>query len=212
MKYLRVKDLMKLFWLMIFAAGALAGCAVMDELTEKEKPFTPPVTQRKPAPRELGALWSEDSMWNHVYTSSTARVIGDIITIKLDEGFKTRLMKAREGQVDEPPKVAQEKVDRTLAGATDKLGLSAEDKISVSDLMLRGSIEEVGQRGVYRISAGDTLRLAGWEPYVVVKGRVRDRDIDGNDEIRIGDIVDLSFEILNNPPVAGVKRAENVSW
>ncbi len=206
---------MKLFRLAVLtllAAGAFAGCSTIQEMTAPEPPKITKVAPRKPATRELGSLWSEDSMWNHVYTSSAARVVGDIITVRLDEAFKGRLARLKEGgETEAVAKEAGKGAERALASTSDALS-SMGDKVNLNDLVLRGSIEELGQRGVYRITAQDTLRMGGWEPYIVLKGRVRDRDIDGNDEIRIADIVDLSFELLNNPPDMGGRKDSNVSW
>lgn len=192
-----------------FAAFALAGCSVLDEMTEQQPPKPMPVAERKASPRELGSLWSDDSMWNYVYTNAAARVVGDIITIRVDENFRKRVAQLRDGG-DQQADTSSEAAPRGgEPGPTTSV-----DSRNVPDTLMRGSIEQVGTRGVYRITASDTLRLERWEPFVVIKGRVRDRDIDTNDEIRISDIVDLSFEVLKTPPIEGEggKGLSYVTW
>jgi flagellar basal body L-ring protein FlgH len=177
------------------AVMAMAGCSTLEEVEQAALP--PPLPQKKIVQRELGSLWSEDSMWNHVYTAASARVVGDIISIRLDEAFQNRVAKLKPESRNEEAAAA--------GAATPK---------SAGDIVLRGTIEDVGARGVYRISASDTLRMGNWEPYLILKGRVRDRDINAVDEVSVASVVDLGFELLRNPPVAGdaVKGENHVSW
>ncbi len=177
----------------LMAAMAMAGCSALEETVQTAAPQPP--APKKVVQRELGSLWSEDSMWNHVYTAASARVVGDIISIRLDDAFQNRVAKLKPESRNE---------DAQSAAAPKSTG----------DIVLRGTIEEVGARGVYRISASDTLRMGNWEPYLVLKGRVRDRDISAVDEVNVASVVDLGFELLRNPPVAGdaVKGESNVSW
>lgn len=177
----------------MMAALALAGCSTLEEVVQTAPPQ--PVVPKKTVHRELGSLWSEDSMWNHVYTAASARVVGDIISIRLDEAFQNRVAKLK-------PESRAEEVPGAVAAK------------AAGDIVLRGTIEEVGARGVYRISASDTLRMGDWEPYLVLKGRVRDRDISAVDEVNVASVVDLGFELLRNPPASGdaIKGESNVSW
>ena len=203
---LRIRQILRLVLLGAFALGALAGCAILDDVGEK--PVAPvQATPRKPASRELGSLWSEDSNWNHVYTASASRVTGDIITIRLDDSFKRRVVRMHDGQEEAQRQPASGKSD-------DAAKLAAiDERISGQDLAIRGVIEEVGPRGIYRISAADTLRLGQWEPYIMMKGRVRDKDISINDEIRVADVVDMNYELMKAPPGPGErKEASDVSW
>ncbi len=207
---LDIRNLIQFALLTAFIAGALSGCAALEE-PETPRPLAaqPPVA-KKPAPRELGTLWSDDSMWNHVYTATSARVVGDIITIHLDDRFKSRILAYREPVPESAPKSGTP--ERAVA-SDPAPAATPTDKSVASDLVVRGVIEEVGPRGIYRISAGDNVEISGWEPYVVVKGRVRDRDISASDEVKIGDIVDLNLDVLKAPPVPGDSQGvENVSW
>ncbi|MBY0372115.1 flagellar basal body L-ring protein FlgH [bacterium] len=200
------KELVHLGLLALFLACALMGCA-SEPVVEAPKPRLT-TSVRKPAPRELGSLWSEDSTWNNVYTLAAARVSGDIVTIRLDEAFKKRLVasstEGREWEKRLAKAAAAQNGDRAPAST------GPVDKTNPSDLFLRGNIEEVGTRGVYRITVGDTLHLNQWDPYVVLKGRVRDRDIDASDEIKVADIVDLEFEVRKDGQ--DEKETSDVSW
>lgn len=196
--------------LALFLFCALVGCASPEVVPEAPKPRLT-TAARKPAPREIGSLWSEDSTWNHVYTLAAARVSGDIVTVKLDDAFKKRLVASVEEGRDwerKMAKLAEQSAERSPA-STPAPGQGG-DNTPGSSLALRGSIEEVGTRGVYRIQIADTLHLNQWDPYVVIKGRVRDRDIDANDEIKVADIVDMEFEVLSGAPTE--KESSNVSW
>lgn len=199
---LNVRTIIQSVLLAAFIAGAMAGCAVLEEPETPKAIVATPAPSKKIPPRELGSLWSEDSMWNHVYTATSARVVGDIITIHLDEKFKTRVLAYRD------PVESEEKTKQPERAVASE---SAEGK--KTNLMVRGTIEEVGPRGVYRVAAANNVELDGWEPFIVVKGRVRDRDISTNDEVQITDIVDLSFDVLKAPPVQGGSQgAGDVSW
>ncbi len=195
-----IREFVRVALLSAFVFAALAGCAVMDEIKDA-KTAPAPIVKRAPAPKELGALWSEDSMWNHVYTAAAARVTGDIITIRIDDSFKTRIARMSDREIESGDK---KEGDRAPAAATDT---------PPGEMVIRGSIEEVGARGIYRIAAGDVLRMGKWEPYIIVKGRVRDRDIDGNDEVKVADIVDLTLEVSNSAPSKDQAGGSNhVSW
>jgi len=202
-----VKEWVRFVLLSALAAGALTGCSSLEEGGEA-KVAPAPVVTRKPAPRELGALWSEDSSWNSVYTASSARVVGDIVTIRLDDAFKNRIARMRGGE--EETKKAEEKKEPGAPPVT----TPPEEKIATGDISMRATIQEVGTRGVYRIVAQDTLRLGQWEPYIVIKGRVRDRDIAANDEVKVADVVDMNIDLLGSPPGAGDtgRSKSDVSW
>jgi flagellar basal body L-ring protein FlgH len=211
---MNLKQLIQFFLLSFFVAGAMAGCATLEE-TQTPKPLVAATAPtKKPASRELGTLWSEDSMWNHIYMATSARVVGDIITIHLDERFRNRVLAFREvpteteGQAAKPP-------ERAVASEGAPAASSAASKSAAppkADLVVRGKIEEVGPRGVYRISASDNLDIEGWEPYITLQGRVRDKDIDENDGVQIGNIVELNFDVLRNSPSTTSQGVTDVSW
>jgi flagellar basal body L-ring protein FlgH len=188
------------------AMGALAGCAALEEAPVVVP--KPVVTVKKPAARELGSLWSEDSMWNHVYTAAAARVVGDIVSIRLDEAFQKRLLRLK------PESGNRSTASETGSAPGASGAVDPNAGATTSELVLRGTIDEVGPRGIYKISATDTLRMGNWEPYIVIKGRVRDRDINVADEVQVANVVDLGLEVLRNPPLTDeqAKGAENVSW
>lgn len=190
MMFVRVKDFLRFAVLTLLAVGALAGCSTFEVAPAAQPVVTAPAP-RKPATHEIGSLWSDDSAWNHVYAAAAARMPGDIVTVRLDDAFRKRVARFKEG--------GNETADRGLAGDT--------------DLSMKASIEEVGPRGVYRIIAADNLRMGDWEPFVTLRGRVRDKDISSNDEILIANVVDLGFDVRNNAPTGDEEKgAQDVSW
>jgi flagellar basal body L-ring protein FlgH len=214
---LGTKDLIRFAVLCLLAVGALAGCAGLEQVTEVKPAPVAPVA-RKIAAKELGSLWSEDSLWNHMYSASAARVTGDMITIKLDESFRKRI--ATYKVVDEKEAVkakeAAEKAASETKGDRKPAAVAAvppKEEGPTGPLILKGNIEEVGQRGVYRIVASDSLQLGDWEPNIILKGRVRDRDITVNDEIEVASIAELTLEVSTGAPVVSdEERRKNVSW
>jgi flagellar basal body L-ring protein FlgH len=214
------KDLIRFALLCLLAAGALAGCSTFESVTEiKSPPPTPtpaPAPVRKVATHELGSLWSEDSLWNHMYTSAAARVTGDMITIKVDDALRKRINAFK---LVDPKEIAKAKEAAEKAASEGKGNRApaavAPKEENLGPLVLKGNIEEVGQRGVYRIQVVDSLRLGDWEPYITLKGRVRDRDISITDEIEVASIADMTLEVTNGPPSAiptEEERQKNVSW
>ncbi len=212
------KDVIRYALLCLLAAGALAGCSMLEPVAEVKPPAPAPAPARKVVVRELGSLWSEESLWNNMYTAGVARVSGDMITIKLDEAFRKRLASYKLVDPKEVAK-AKEAADKA-AEKSDGKGNRAPAAVAPKEenlgpLVLRGNIEEVGQRGVYRIQVTDSLQLGDWQPYIVLKGRVRDRDINSTDEIEVASIVDMTLEVSNGPPGTAPteeERQKNVSW
>jgi flagellar basal body L-ring protein FlgH len=195
---MKLKVVIRVMVLTLLAVGALAGCAEMPEIAHAPPPA--PTPEKKAAPRELGSLWSDDSKWNYVYAAGAARVPGDIVTLRLDDTFKRRVARFKDGGVG----ASDDKADRSIASTGPNNDIAT----------IKGKIEEVGTRGIYRVSAQDSLRYGEWEPYVVLKGRVKDRDISANDEIEVASLVDLDIEVINSAPGQGDTRRgnDNVSW
>ncbi len=212
--------------LFLLALGALIGCASV----EPPKPAAPVVAApvRKEAPRELGSLWSQDSTWNYVYSAAAARVVGDLVTIRLDDAFKKRIVQYKPpveaveetAAAEKPDAKGDAKPDGGADATAQRAPAAAEpkeksdSKVAKSpDLLLKGVIEEVGPRGTYRIAAVDTVQIDGWQPYVTLKARVRDRDVSSSDEILASNLVDISLDVTGLPAQSEEdSRSENVSW
>ena len=72
------------------------GCSWFSKNREDAVELPPPrilqsVQAKKMAKHEVGSLWSEDSKWNDVYSPTTTRQPGDIITIRVTDSLKSRV-------------------------------------------------------------------------------------------------------------------------
>lgn len=187
----------------------LTSCSWFTPSKDTVEILPPPkvthVPQQKPKKieREIGSLWSDDSSWNQMYSPTQTRAPGDIVTVKLNKNFMSRLEQAvsrpaiplekekeDKGKKKEvAPK--QEEPDRNLS--------SEKEKKSTSKLpeTVEVTILEILPRGVYRVAANHGFKPAEDAPYVYIQGMLREREIAADDTASSEALLDLKFESLN---------------
>lgn len=72
------------------------GCSWFSKNPEEIVDTPPPriiqsIEARKPAKREPGSLWSEDSKWNEIFSIGSVRHPGDIIRVRVTEGLRSQI-------------------------------------------------------------------------------------------------------------------------
>jgi flagellar basal body L-ring protein FlgH len=207
----------------------LCSCAsIFQEPPETAQTITStlPMPEEPKTTRTLGSLWSGNSSWNHLYSATTSRTEGDLLEIQLTASVKTRidglrkkLLKEKYGDENYEPKKRE---DGLLGegGAAD-----APKKMVIEPLpqTMQAVIKDVGQRGLYRISALATVKVGEEEPRLLLEGLVRDRDIDSDDKLSSDAIYGINIELRPHgadapaapsadPKVASSTGGSNVAW
>jgi flagellar basal body L-ring protein FlgH len=182
----------------------LASCAVLDP----QEPVAPrPVVHLTPPPkitqkRQFGALWSEDSVWNDVYSASAIRAPGDILVVKLDDALKQAIAEKYDQlipPVEDPDPVVVSDTDSNAeqnAAAREKVKRDAEKQKELqAPKTVRTLVREVRARGGYLVSGSEVVTLGKRKPRVFVQGLIRDKDISTEESVTANQLMDLKWEI-----------------
>ncbi|MFM8270681.1 MAG: flagellar basal body L-ring protein FlgH [Pseudomonadota bacterium] len=210
-----------------FVLMFLGGCAwFTPSKNEVEIQPPPKVThypQQKPRKinRELGSLWSEDSSWNQMYSPTQTRAPGDIVTIKLDKKFLSRIEQAikrpvpeelpgadkkeskkdtkRDGKVAKGANTENDGVQPTPVsaegGSEGRAPASAKAPVKLPEVV-EVTILEALPRGVYRVAANHGFKPADDSPFVYIQGLLREREIASDDTTNSDALLDLKFETI----------------
>ena len=208
--------------LFLLLMTSLSGCSWFNT-TKNEVEIQPPpkvthVAKQKPKriKRELGSLWSEDSSWNQMYSPTQTRTAGDIVTIKLDKKFMSRMEQAIRRPVSEEVKGEDKENKKVKAKdkTPEKAEIESNPEESNSVQSSRGpasvanntyklpetievTIVEALPRGFYRVAANHGFKPAADSPYVYIQGVLREREIASDDSASSDALLDLKFESIN---------------
>jgi flagellar L-ring protein precursor FlgH len=186
----------------------LTGCAMFGTKSAppEEVSTTPKVSHRyevpKPAKREPGSLWSEDSRWNSIYNSSAARLVGDTVTVKVNEPFKDRISMAM--NQNRRPESAKANNDPKSEGKNDsktesREPASANQTMAKKDdtAAVEATILEVLPNGAYRVGVNRAFKIGKEQPYVVLEGVLREREIASDDTVSSDALMNLKLETFD---------------
>lgn len=205
----------------IFYSLVLSGCSWFSPAKKEVEILPPPkithVSRQKPKQikRELGSLWSEDSSWNQIYSPTQTRSPGDIITVKLDKKFISKLeLAVKRPELEEEPK--KDDKDKKKDKKSPEPEATAENMNANSEGAGGGrspasttasapklpdivevTIVEVLPRGAYRVAANQGFKPTVDAPYVYIQGMVRDREIGEDNSVSSNSLLDLKFESIN---------------
>lgn len=189
----------------------LSSCSWFSPSKNEVEILPPPkvthIPKQKPKriQREIGSLWSEESSWNQMYSPTQTRAPGDIVTIKLDKKFMSRLELAvkrpdpvTEAEGDSKDKKA-DKEQKLKNPDADRVLSSEKDKKNTTQLpeSIEVTILESLPRGVYKVAANHGFKPAEDAPYVYIEGMLREREIASDDTAQSDALLDLKFETLN---------------
>lgn len=186
----------------------LTGCAMFGTKSAppEEVNANPKVAHRydvpKPAKREPGSLWSEDSRWNSIYNSSAARMVGDYVTLKVNDPFKDRIAMAM--NVNRKPEATKANNDsKNDPKAEAKEGArepaSANNSMAKKDdtATVEATILEVLPNGSYRVGVNRAFKIGKEQPYVVMEGVLREREIASDDTASTDSLMNLKLETFD---------------
>lgn len=207
------------------------GCSWFSKSKEDLVELPPPrllqsVVPKKPAKKEPGSLWSDDSKWNELYSVGPTRQPGDMITVRVTDSLKARiaqLVSAKTGKssaeirnggnpLPTPGPAAPATPDRGPAsvkdGKPDEKTATAQptqDKKKDSDTKaFEATILEVMPNGIYRIASNQGLKVGGpEEPYVALEGNLREKEVAADDTVSADSLLATKLEIvdMNKPNV-----------
>lgn len=193
----------------------LTSCSWFS-MGRKEVEIQPPpkVThfpQQKPKKlqRELGSLWSDDSHWNQMYSPTQTRAPGDIVSIKIDKKFLSRLEQAIQRPPEEPELTAASSTKETKKEA-DKTKEPTKPVVEASNAPSNSAVQnnfktpekievtiiEALPRGLYRVAANHGFKPAADAPFVYVQGMIRDKEIASDDSASSDALLNLKFESI----------------
>lgn len=189
----------------------LSSCSWFSPSKDAVEILPPPkvthIPQQKPKriQREIGSLWSDDSSWNQMYSPTQTRAPGDIVTVKLNKNFMSRLEQAVRRPELAPESEGDKKTkksDKEPAKAEEtSTSTSSNEKGKKASLTLPETVEvtilESLPRGVYRVAANHGFKPAQDAPYVYIQGMLREREIAADDTASSDALLDLKFESLN---------------
>jgi len=211
--------------LVLILATLMLGSCSLFTAGRREVEIQPPpkvthLPQQKPKKmqRELGSLWSDDSHWNQMYSPTQTRAPGDIVTIKIDKKFMTRLEQAIQRPTEEqnlepvvskekkketdkgsdPSKQAGESTPPAMASSTDPKSNSttaAQNAFKTPD-KLEVTIIEALPRGLYRVAANHGFKPTHDAPFVYVQGMIREKEISSDDSASSDALLNLKFESI----------------
>lgn len=211
------------------------GCSWFSKSKEDLVELPPPrilqaVVPKKVAKKEPGALWSDDSKWNELYSAGTSRQPGDLITVRVTDSLKARiaqLVAAKTGKptaeirnggnpIPTPQAQAAAAPDRSPAsrkeGKEPEKAASMDKKKDSDTKAFEATILEVMPNGIYRIASNQGLKVGGpEEPYVSLEGNLREKEVAADDTTSADSLLATKLEIvdMNKPNViAGDKAAE----
>lgn len=194
--------------LALFSIVVMPGCAWFGTKSTpaEEMNIAPKVAHKyevpKPAKREPGSLWSEDSRWNNIYSSANARLVGDVINLKVNEPLKDRISMAmnQNRRVENPKNTGDAKAD----AKNDSKGESREPA-SVNSATAKkddtsaveATILEVLPNGAYRVGVNRAFKVGKEQPYVVMEGVIREREIASDDTASSDALMNLKLETFD---------------
>lgn len=186
----------------------ISGCAMFGTKSAPPEEVTanPKVTHRyevpKPPKREPGSLWSEDSRWNTVYSSGSSRMVGDPINLKVNEPFKDRIsMAMNQNRRSEPAKGASDnkpdskndpKTESREPASTNQAMAKKDDTANVEATIL-----EVLPNGAYRVGVNRAFKIGREQPYVVLEGVIKEREISSDDSASTDALMNLKLETFD---------------
>lgn len=188
----------------------LTGCSLFTGSKPETTVVPPPkvthntIVKPKKIERDLGSLWSDDSYWNQMYSPTQSRVAGDIVTIKIDKKFMSRLELAlKRPEPEEDEKKDKKKDDKDAKAALDAAQAAAPGRqpASVAPSLpstLEVTIVEALPRGMYKVAANHGFKPALDSPYVYIEGVLREREIAADDTVSSDALLDLKFESINH--------------
>jgi len=204
---------MQITFILILTLFGLSSCSWFYPSKDEVEILPPPkvthVPKQKPKRilREIGSLWSDESSWNQMYSPTQTRAPGDIVTIKLDKKFMSRLEQAirrpeKPVEVEKDEKGKGKDVNKEKEKKTAELeNPMGEEKGKKAPLKLPETVEvtilESLPRGVYRVAANHGFKPAEDSPYVYIQGMLREREIAADDTANSDALLDLKFESLN---------------
>jgi flagellar basal body L-ring protein FlgH len=154
------------------------------------------VSPPKPRQQELGSIWSENSTWNSFYSVTTAREVGDIIVLKLDAKYKNLIQKDLEAI--SPTIVPKTQATTTTTTTTaDAPPVDLQKDTPTPDISVRAFIQSVLPKGVYKITAAESIRIGNRDPYVVLTANVRDADITSNGQTTSEKLINPRVEVFS---------------
>lgn len=213
------------------------GCSWFSKSREDAIELPPPrllqaVISKKPAKKELGSLWSEDSKWNELYSVGPTRQPGDMITVRVTDSLKARiaqLVAAKTGKSTaeirnggNPLPSVQPQAAAPVAAAAARAPASAKEpekaappadkKKDYDTKAFEATILEVLPNGMYRIASNQGLKVGGpEEPYVALEGNLREKEVAADDTVSADALLTPKLEIVDfNKPnvVPGDKVAD----
>lgn len=209
----------------IFLFLVLASCTTVNQPVKEVvlSPKPAPVFASKQVKRQPGSLWSEDSRWNEMYTLPVSRLVGDIVSIKIDEAFKSRIAALTPPELPTPqkdakdsasPKESSESKDPKDAKAVAKKDKSTEEAptVTVKDpsdasrvtvdtskdsKTFEAVIREILPRGVYGVYSSQVLVVDGKTVLVTLDGNVKERDIAASDVAPAENLFNVRMQVEN---------------
>ncbi|NBX69297.1 MAG: hypothetical protein EBR01_10095 [Proteobacteria bacterium] len=161
----------------------------------------------KPAKREPGSLWSEDSRWNSIYSSGSSRMVGDVVTVKVNEPFKDRISMAmnQNRRTDFSKTSTDNKVDNKSENKSESKS-DGREPASVNQAMAKkddtaeveATILEVLPNGAYRVGVNRAFKIGREQPYVVLEGVVREKEISSSDSVSSDSLMNLKLETFDD--------------
>ncbi|MSP19360.1 MAG: hypothetical protein EXR74_07295 [Bdellovibrionales bacterium] len=156
----------------------------------------------KAAKREPGSLWSEDSRWNSIYNASGGRLVGDTISIKVNEPFKDRIsMAMNQNRRPEATKTATDpKADSKAdpkAESREPASASQATAKKEDTALVEATILEVLPNGSYRVGVNRAFKVGREQPYVVMEAIIKEKEIGSDDSASSDALMNLKLETFD---------------
>lgn len=156
----------------------------------------------KPGKREPGSLWSEDSRWNTIYSSGSSRMVGDVVTVKVNEPFKDRISMAmnqnRKPEANKPATETKENKPETKSDSREPASVNQAMAKKDDTSEVEATILEVLPNGTYRVGVNRAFKIGREQPYVVLEGVVREKEIGSNDSVSSDALMNLKLETFDD--------------
>lgn len=222
-----MRIVVSVFYLIIAVWGSACSTILQEppETSQTISSVLPPQPEEPKTVRSLGSLWTSSSAWNHLYTANASRTEGDLLEIQLTgavknriEGLRKRLLKEKYGDEDYQP---VKKVDSGVIAGDGPAEPTKKMVVEPLPNSMQAVIKDVGQRGLYKVTAVETVKVGEEETRLYVEGLVRDRDIDADDKFSADSIYGMKIELRPRSAAAAAATAEsqkvatggpNVSW
>lgn len=128
--------------------------------------------EKKTVTREPGAIWTEASSWNALFTDLMPRKSGDLLKVRFSDSFRMSMMK---------------RLKKDLAKG--KLDLAMDD----ADLALQ--IQEVYPNGIFSVTGDRKIRFADEHVQLKVAATVREKDLAKDDSLSWDQLYNLNWTI-----------------